>query len=67
MIGEDKALLKEVIVTACAPEEVTISHSKSSSGGKYHSLNARLNVKDEKTRLTIFQALKCHPTVKLVL
>ena len=67
VIGQDKALLEEVIVTACAPEKVTISHSKSSSGGKYHSLNARLKVKDEETRLTIYQALKCHPTVKIVL
>ena len=67
VIGQDKTLLEEVIITACAPEDVTISHSKSSSNGKYHSLNAELNIKDEETRLAIFQALKSHPVVKIVL
>ncbi len=67
VIGQDRTLLKEVIITACAPEDVTISHSNASSGGKYHSLNAELTVKDEATRLTIYESLKCHPMVKLVL
>ena len=67
VIGQDCTLLKDVIVTACAPEDVTISHSNSSSTGKYHSLNAELKVKDEATRLAIYETLKCHPVVKLVL
>ena len=67
VIGQDHTLLKEVIITACAPEDVTISHSNTSSGGKYHSLNAELTVKDETTRLAIYESLKCHPMVKLVL
>jgi len=67
VIGQDCTLLKDVIVLACAPENVTISHSNSSSKGKYHSLNAELIVKSEVTRLAIYETLKNHPVVKLVL
>lgn len=67
VIGEDQETLKNVIVTACAPEQVDITHSHSSSKGKYHSLNATLVVPDENTRLQIYELLKQHPAVKMVL
>lgn len=67
VIGEDCTLLKDVIVTTCSPSEVTISHSQSSSKGKYHSLNAKLTVTSEEVRLSIYETLKTHPAVKIVL
>ncbi len=67
VIGEDVEALKEVIITACAPAAVEISHSHSSSGGKYHSLNATLEVDSERMRLDIYEILKAHPAVKVVL
>lgn len=67
VIGQDMDKLKELITTACAPTEVTISLSHSSSKGKYHSLNASLIVENEKMRLQIYELLKQHPDVKLVL
>ena len=67
VIGEDTQLLKELIVTACAPAQVEITHSHSSSGGKYHSLNAEIVVEDETMRLQIYALLKNHPAVKIVL
>ena len=67
VIGEDCTLLKDLIVSTCAPEEVKISHSHTSSKGKYHSLNAELVVQDEDSRLGIYEALKKHPAVKIVL
>lgn len=67
VIGEDLSLLKEVIVKACAPHPVTISHSQSSSKGKYHSLNAALTVPDEATRLAIYERIRENPAVKIVL
>jgi len=67
VIGRDYTLLKEVIVSACAPQDVKICHSNTSSGGKYHSLNAELNINDEATRLAIYDALKNSPGVKFVL
>jgi len=67
VIGQDCTLLKDIIISACSPYDVTISHSHSSSGGKYHSLNAELEVKSETTRLAIYDTLKSHPLVKIVL
>jgi len=67
VIGEDCTLLKDIIVSACAPEKVKISHSHTSSKGKYHSLNAELVVADETVRLAIYENLKQHPAVKIVL
>jgi len=67
VIGHDCTFLKEIIISACAPEEVKISHSNTSSGGKYHSINAELIIKDEATRLAIYETLKNSPGVKFVL
>ena len=67
VIGCDCTLLKEIIVSACAPQDVKISHSNTSSGGKYHSLNAELTVKDEAIRLAIYENLKNSPGVKFIL
>lgn len=67
VIGEDCTLLKDIIIKACAPIEVTITHSHVSSKGKYHSLNAELTVESEDVRLSIFEKLKADPAVKFVL
>ena len=67
VIGEDIELLREIIVTACAPTAVEITHSHSSSKGKYHSLNASLTVENEDMRLQIYQLLQAHPAIKYVL
>jgi hypothetical protein len=67
VIGEDCSLLKDIIVSACSPLPVKISHSHTSSKGKYHSLNAELEVPNEEVRLRIYDLLKCSPVVKIVL
>jgi len=67
VIGVDCTLLKDIIVAACTPLEVAISHSHTSSKGKYHSLNAKVFVPDETVRLKIYETLKNHPSVKIVL
>ncbi len=67
VIGQDCTILKEIIVSTCAPQDVEITHSNSSSGGKYHSLNAELTVNDEATRLGIYNTLKNSSGVKFVL
>ncbi len=67
VIGEDCSMLKDVIVSACSPLDVMISHSQSSSRGKYHSLNAELVVPDEAVRLRIYNLLQDSPFVKVVL
>lgn len=67
VIGEDCSLLKETIVSACSPHPVKISHSHSSSKGKYHSLHAELEVPNEEARLQIYATLKGSPSVKIIL
>jgi putative lipoic acid-binding regulatory protein len=67
VIGEDCSLLKDAILSSCSPIEVQISHSHSSSKGKYHSLNAELVVPDEPTRLKIYEQLHNNSAVKYVL
>lgn len=67
VIGEDCSLLKDTIVSACTPLPVRISHSHSSSKGKYYSLHAELEVPNEKARLRIYATLKESLSVKIIL
>jgi len=67
VIGADCSLLKEAIISACSPLPVKISYSHSSSGGKYHSLNAEIEVPTEEVRLKIYDLLKCSPAIKVIL
>ena len=66
VIGNDAALLARAISAVC-PTTVAMSHSKTSSGGKYCSLNVEIEVADEASRLAIYQNLKNHLAVKMVL
>ena len=67
VIGEDCSLLKDVIVSACSPLPVKISHSHASSKGKYHSLNAEVKIPSEEVRLKVYKTLTCSPAVKIIL
>jgi len=66
VIGEDATALARAINTVC-PGSAAIAPSKTSSGGKYCSLNMEIEVADEATRLAIYQNLKNHLAVKMVL
>ncbi|MBB5347593.1 DUF493 domain-containing protein [Desulfoprunum benzoelyticum] len=67
VIGEEADLLRQAILQACAPHPVKITVGRSSRGGRYHSLEATIEIGDEQTRLTIFERLKNHPAVKILL
>lgn len=67
VIGEDCTRLEQAVLEICAPVPVDLSYSHSSSGGKYHSFNAGIEVQDEEARLSIYRALHSHPDVKFVL
>lgn len=66
VIGEDATDLTRAINAVC-PARTSISPSKNSSGGKYCSLNVEIEVADEPSRLAIYQNLKNHLAVKMVL
>jgi len=50
-----------------AAQGYTLSHSKNSKGGKYISMNLELLVHNEDDRNFIYEALKAHQNVKMVL
>ncbi len=63
---EEKALRK-AIECVCGKENLLITKSHTSSGGKYCSLNIETVVEDDETRLGHYQNLKNHAAVKVVL
>jgi len=66
VIGTDADALVRAVNTVC-PAPTAITPSKTSSGGKYCSLNVEINVNDDASRLAIYQNLKNHLAVKAVL
>ena len=67
VIGKDHGLIKEAIVEICAPVPVSITYSHSSSSGKYHSYNAKIEVQDDEARLAIYRALHAHSAIQIVI
>lgn len=67
VIGSDRERLTEIIISSCAPAEPAISVSNSSSGGRFCSLKATLEIASEEMRLAIFQRISSYPEVKLVI
>lgn len=66
VIGTDTDALMRAITAVC-PQGIAITPSKASSGGKYCSLNVEIEVADEASRLALYQNLKNHIAVKVVL
>jgi len=67
VIGEDRELLLQAFAEILDQQPRTISHSNSSSTGRYHCLNLEVTVQSEDERNTIYLALKKHAQVKIVL
>ena len=67
VIGSDEVALRRAIETIIGDKNLLITHSHTSSGGKYCSLNVELVVKDDETRLKYYQHLKNHAAVKVVM
>ncbi len=67
IIGSGSERLTAIVIDACAPAQPTITVSGTSSGGKYHSIRAALEVADEAMRRAIYERLCNHPDVKVVL
>lgn len=66
VIGKDVTSLSRAITAVC-PAQLSITASRTSSGGKYCSLNVEIEVADEASRLAIYQNLRNHLAVKMVL
>ncbi len=67
IIGTDKEALKKAAAVIFKKKYYAISHSKSSTGEKYHSFSIETEVNDEKCRNDFYFSLKKHPAIKMVL
>jgi uncharacterized protein len=67
IIGADENEMRRVVAEIICDRAYKITHSRSSEKSKYHSLNVELSVESESHRTTIYEALKAHRAVKIVL
>jgi putative lipoic acid-binding regulatory protein len=67
IIGEERRKLEEAVHSVILERAHTLKHSKASKTGKYVSMNLDLIVQNEDERTFIYEALKAHQHIKMVL
>ncbi len=67
VIGLNEDALRKAIHTVIGKNNLIITKSHTSSGGKYCSLNVEVVVEDEESRMGNYSNLKNHAAVKVVL
>ncbi len=67
VVGEEREKLEHAIREVILEREHAIAHSNTSRNGKYISLNLDLLVHNEEDRQFIYEALKAHQHIKMVL
>ncbi|MDF1877394.1 DUF493 domain-containing protein [Sulfurimonas sp. SAG-AH-194-L11] len=67
VIASERAALEQAIRDVIDEREHSITHSNKSKTGKYISMNLDLLVHNEDDRTFIFDALKRHQDIKMVL
>jgi uncharacterized protein len=67
IIGPDKDEVQNAVVEIIRNCKYKTSHSRSSETAKYYCLNVEVTVESESQRTAIYEALKAHRAVKMVL
>lgn len=67
VIGAERKKLEEAIHSVILERAHTLEHSNASKTGKYVSLNLDLIVQNEDERTFLYEALKAHQDIKMVL
>jgi len=67
VISTEEAILKQAIHDVISEREHKLTHSNNSKTGKYISMNLDLLVHNEDDRTFIYDALKRHSNIKMVL
>jgi putative lipoic acid-binding regulatory protein len=67
IIGSDQGELEQAVQQIISGPQCTITVSRSSSSGKYISINCEVEVYSEENRNDLYMALKQHPAVTMVL
>ncbi len=67
LIGHEKEAIQKAIHDVILEREHDLTHSNASKTGKYVSMNLDLVIQNEDERNFIFEALKAHQNIKMVL
>lgn len=67
IIGANEDEMRQAVAGIIRDRPYRITLSRSSETGKFHSLNVELSVESEGHRVDLYEALKSHPAVKIVL
>ena len=67
IIGPDKVQMQNAVAEIIRDCKYKISPSHTSETAKYICLNVELAVESESQRTALYEALKAHPAVKMVL
>ena len=67
LIASEREALEQAIRDVIDEREHKLTHSKNSKGGKYISMNLVMLVHNEDDRNFIYEALKQHQNIKMVL
>ena len=67
LIGHEKEAIQKAIHDVILEREHTLKHSNNSKTGKYVSMNLDLLVQNEEERSFIFEALKQHHNIRMIL
>ena len=67
VIGRDPERLKGAIAEVMQGCGYTVTPSRSSKGGSYHCLNVEMTVESEPVRLGIYERLRRHSSVIMVM
>lgn len=67
IIGTDQDEMRAAVEEIVRDRTCSITLSRSSEKGKYHSLNVEVFVESESHRQIIYEALKIHKAIKVIL
>ncbi len=67
IIGPDADEMRRAVAEIICDRAYKVSHSRSSAEAKYHCLNVELFVESESHRTALYDALKAHRAVKIIL
>ena len=67
VIGSHPIKLRKAIDEVIQGRHGNITLSNSSTKGKYHCFNLEMRVDNEESRMTIYEGLRKHPAIKIVL
>lgn len=67
LIGHEKEAIQKAIHEVILEREHSLTHSNNSKTGKYVSMNLDIVIQNEDERNFIYEALKAHQHIKMVL